>query len=72
LRGFGPQTLGPRLRSLIFRPRDSLNMEPADHAFLTDYYRDDIRALASLLERDLTPWLEPVPRSTQRRTTLDA
>jgi hypothetical protein len=72
LRSLGPQALGPRLRSLLFRPRGSLNMEPVDRAFLTDYYHDDIRALASLLGRDLTSWLEPVACSTQRRATRDA
>ncbi len=32
-------------------------MDPADRQFLVDYYRDDIRALAALLDRDLSPWL---------------
>jgi hypothetical protein len=35
-------------------------MQPADRAFLTDYYRDDIARLASLLDRDLSSWLGPV------------
>jgi hypothetical protein len=65
LRSLAPQPLGPGMRSLMFRSRGALRMEPADRAFLTDYYRDDIRALASLLDRDLTSWLEPVTPSMQ-------
>jgi hypothetical protein len=34
-------------------------MKPADRAFLTDYYRDEIGKLAALLGRDLSPWLDP-------------
>jgi hypothetical protein len=40
-------------------------MAPADRAFLTDYYRADVRALESLLDRDLTSWLEPVAGAMQ-------
>jgi hypothetical protein len=57
LRRLAPAPLGPRLRSLLVRSRGSLQMEPADRAFLTDYYRDDIARLASLLNRDLSSWL---------------
>jgi Sulfotransferase family len=32
-------------------------MEPADRAFLTELYRDDIANLAGLLQRDLSTWL---------------
>jgi hypothetical protein len=59
LRKLAPLPLGPRLRSLLVRSRGSLHMQPADHAFLTDYYRDDIARLASLLNRDLSAWLDP-------------
>jgi hypothetical protein len=65
LRSLAPRPLGPRLRSLVFRSRGSLRMEPADREFLTDYYREDVCALASLIERDLTSWLEPVAGATQ-------
>jgi hypothetical protein len=34
-----------------------LPMEPADRAFLTDFYREDIRKLVELLGRDLSGWL---------------
>jgi hypothetical protein len=33
-------------------------MDPSDRAFLTDYYRDDIRKLSVLLDRDLSSWLD--------------
>jgi Sulfotransferase family len=57
LRKLAPVPLGPRLRSLLLRSRTSLGVQPADRAFLTDYYRDDIEKLATLLDRDLTAWL---------------
>jgi hypothetical protein len=62
LRKLAPVPLGPRLRSLLVRSRDSLEMEPADRAFLTDYYRADIGKLAALVERDLSSWLDPGTR----------
>jgi hypothetical protein len=59
LRNLAPRPLGPRLRSLILRSRASLTMEPADRAFLADYYRADIEKLSVLVRRDLTGWLAP-------------
>ena len=50
--------LGPRARSWIHHPREQLSMDPADRAFLTDYYRKDIEMLAKLLKRDLAAWLD--------------
>jgi len=58
LRRLAPTPLGPRLRSLLVRPRRSLRMRAADRALLTDYYRDDIARLSVLVERDLTDWLD--------------
>ncbi len=58
LRKLAPEPLGARLRPLLVRSRSSLQMHPADRAFLTDYYRDDICRLAVLLERDLSSWLD--------------
>jgi hypothetical protein len=58
LRGLAPAPLGPQLRSLLVRSRSSLQMQPTDREFLTDYYRDDIARLASLLDRDLSAWLD--------------
>jgi hypothetical protein len=58
VRRLAPAPLGPRLRSLMVRPRGSLEMAAADRAFLTDYYREDIARLAALLGRDLSSWLD--------------
>jgi hypothetical protein len=54
-----PAPLRPRLRSLVLRSRASLVMDPADRAFLTDYYRDEVGKLAALLDRDLSSWTAP-------------
>jgi len=51
LRALVPQ----RLRSLAFGKAPV--MDPADRRFLVDYYRDDIRELSGLLDRDLSTWL---------------
>jgi hypothetical protein len=64
LRKLAPRPLGPRLRSLVMRSRGSLNMAPADRAFLTDYYRDDVKQLAVLLDCDLSRWLDTHPSQT--------
>jgi hypothetical protein len=61
LRYLAPTALRPRLRSIVFHSRASLTMDPADRAFLTDYYRDEIGKLAALLDRDLTSWLGQPP-----------
>lgn len=58
LRHLAPESLRPRLRSLALRSRASLAMEPADRAFLTDYYRDDVRKLEALVNCDLSSWLD--------------
>jgi hypothetical protein len=52
-----PRAVRSRARPLLLRSRASVTMDPADRAFLTDYYRDEIRALARLLNRDLSAWL---------------
>jgi hypothetical protein len=57
LRSLAPRPLGPRLRSLLVRPRSDIRMDPADRDFLVGYYREDIRRLETLLDRDLSAWL---------------
>ena len=52
-----PPSVRGRLRPLVFKPREALAVNPADRAYLTDYYRDDIRKLSGLLNRDLSAWL---------------
>jgi len=55
-----PQKLLPSARRLAFTPRSKVAMGPEDRRFLTDYYAEDIRKLAVLLNRDLSAWLQPV------------
>lgn len=54
---FSPPALRSLLRTLAFRPRRTLVMDPADKAYLADYYREDTGKLAGLLDRDLSHWL---------------
>jgi sulfotransferase family protein len=56
-RSLVPKPLRRRLRRVVFRDRRSLRLDPADRAFLVDYYRHDILKLSSLLDRDLSGWL---------------
>jgi hypothetical protein len=42
---------------VFFRQGASIRMRPADRRCLVEYYRDDIRELAALLNRDLSAWL---------------
>jgi len=69
LRNLVPQPFGLRLRSML-RPRTSLQMAPADRALLIDYYRDDIRRLAELLNRDLSAWLQPAQHDQFKTASL--
>jgi hypothetical protein len=54
-----PAKLLTAARRLAFTPRQKLAMEPEDRRYLVDYYADDIRKLAVLLNRDLSAWLQP-------------
>jgi hypothetical protein len=45
------------VRRIVYRPRRDLELEPADRSRLVDLYRDDIRGLSALLDRDLDAWL---------------
>lgn len=65
LRRLAPHSLRPWLRSVLLRPRASLRIDPQTHAFLADYYRDDINRLAALLNRDLGEWLATGPAQTR-------
>jgi hypothetical protein len=40
------------------RPASSLKMTQDDRRFLIDYYTEDVRRLESLIDRDLSTWLE--------------
>lgn len=57
LRAMVPPRLRPSLSKIAFRRDRSLTMDPRDRRYLVDYYREDIRQLAALLDRDLSRWL---------------
>ena len=46
-----------RLRPLAFNASAPPPMAAQDRRWLVDYYRDDVRQLASLMDRDLATWL---------------
>ena len=52
-----PASLRPLIRRKLVRRPGTTRMEPADRHYLLDFYREDIRKLASLLGRDLDAWL---------------
>ena len=54
-----PSRLRPIARRMLARARGTLRMDPADRAYLVDFYREDVRTLADLLGRDLDTWLSP-------------
>lgn len=52
-----PASLRPFIRRRLIRAPGTTCIDPADRHYLLDFYRDDIRRLASLLGRDLDAWL---------------
>jgi hypothetical protein len=42
---------------MAFQRGRTIVIDPRDRQFLVGYYRDDIRKLESLLNRDLSAWL---------------
>jgi hypothetical protein len=54
-----PLPLLPAARRSVFKRRNNLAMDPEDRRRLVDYYAGDIRKLATLLNRDLSAWLQP-------------
>jgi hypothetical protein len=57
LKRAAPATLRPGVRKLVSRNGQSLEIDPADRAFLSDYYREDAARLSTLIQRDLDAWL---------------
>lgn len=57
LRALVPKGSRAWLRTVSFRQGSSIAMRPADRRCLVDYYQEDIRELAALLNRDLSAWL---------------
>ncbi|HEY3456233.1 MAG TPA: sulfotransferase [Bryobacteraceae bacterium] len=52
-----PAKLRPLLRRSLSRRPGATRMDPADRHYLVDFYREDIRKVASLLGRNLDGWL---------------
>lgn len=52
-----PPGLRPLIRRALIRGPGTTRMDPADRDYLLDFYREDIRKLASLLDRNLDGWL---------------
>ena len=45
-------------RKLLYRRPGTLRMSAKERACLVDFYRDDIRRLEGVLDRDLSGWLQ--------------
>ena len=56
-RNWAPQPLRSSLRDVIYRPRASVAMSARDRDFLSGYYREDVKKLSALLDRDLAAWM---------------
>jgi Sulfotransferase family len=52
-----PASLRPIIRRRLIRRPGTTHMDPADRHYLVDFYREDIRKLATLLGRNLDGWL---------------
>jgi hypothetical protein len=52
-----PASLRPLIRRRLIRRPGATRMNPADRHYLVDFYREDIRKVASLLGRNLDGWL---------------
>jgi hypothetical protein len=57
LRALVPKGMRSGVRQVAFRPGRSLKLDPKDRQYLVDYYSEDVRNLAKLLDRDLSAWL---------------
>lgn len=57
LRAITPAPIRSRLRDAMYRPPGTVTMRPEDRALMNDFYRNDIRRLEGILNRDLSPWL---------------
>jgi hypothetical protein len=57
LRNCTPPAMRPFLKKQVYRSGGSLTMPAEDRRFLVQYYRDDVRRLERVIERDLSAWL---------------
>jgi hypothetical protein len=54
-----PLRLRPFIRRALTLDRGDNRMKPEDRNYLIDFYRQDIRNLSALLDRDLCHWMQP-------------
>jgi len=52
-----PAKLVPVVRRLVFRDEQTAEIDRADRLYLSDYYRDDVSRLETLIRRNLAGWL---------------
>jgi Sulfotransferase family len=57
MRNCTPAAVRPAMKKLIYRRPGSVAMSAEDRRFLVQYYRDDVRRLERVIERDLSAWL---------------
>jgi hypothetical protein len=57
LRNRIPSSAQPAVKKLLYRQHGSMTMSAEDRRFLVQYYRDDVRRLEHVMERDLSNWL---------------
>jgi hypothetical protein len=58
LRNCVPAGMRPMLKKLVYRERESVTMNAEDRRFLVHYYRDDVKRLERVIERDLSAWMQ--------------
>jgi hypothetical protein len=58
LRAATPPAIRTRVHALIYRKQGTLQLQPPERNLLIDYYRADILKLQTLLNRDLSAWLQ--------------
>lgn len=57
LKGAVPARLVPVVQKLVFRNEQTAEIDRADRLYLSDYYREDVSRLATLIRRNLDGWL---------------
>ena len=53
-----PRKLRSALRPLVYRPRQTMQMEPEDRERLAEWYSGDLYRLSRLLGQDFSGWLD--------------
>lgn len=57
LKGAVPAALVPVVRKMVFRNEQTAEIDRADRLYLSDYYREDVSRLETLIRRNLEGWL---------------